>query len=120
VLGRRSSWLHGRIHRAVAERALRGRWMWVPLDTTPRQGAGVHRAVAKRALRRHWAWGPQGTAQRRRAWGRRTSRCMGQVQSVAKGEAVVAPGDHIRFLIEWYRYVFSYMLFVISPKRSRC
>jgi hypothetical protein len=34
-------------------------------------GAGVHRAVADRALRGRWMWGPQGTAPRQGAWGGR-------------------------------------------------
>jgi hypothetical protein len=78
MLGRRSSWLHGRIHRAVAERALRGRWIWVPQDMTPRRGAGVHRAVAKRARagaghgahRARHIGGARGAGERVGTWGR--------------------------------------------------
>jgi hypothetical protein len=35
---------------------------------------GVHMAVAERALRGRWAWVPQGTMSRRGVWDGRTSR----------------------------------------------
>jgi hypothetical protein len=53
-------------------------------------GAEIHIAVANRA-RGHYAWGPQGTAPEA---GRVGLECQ-------RGGDVVAPGAHIKFLIDY-------------------
>jgi hypothetical protein len=56
------------------------------------RAVGSHKAVAERALRGRWAWGPTGHGEAGRVgWAHNVS---------AEGEAVVAPGAYIRFLIE--------------------
>jgi hypothetical protein len=64
------------------------------------QSLGVPRAIDERELCGRSTWGPLGTAPRQGVWCWRTSRHVwdGSVSTV--GEAEVAPGAHIRFLIE--------------------